>query len=190
MFFIRGCTVVAYLLTTLSAGYSIFVVVGALPPCEADQVLSLIRAEPSHLPSSSASSSGGAHQQTSRGRGKRPGPHQFLKQTFSSVLSGKSHPAKRGRGRQETSERKEEQDLQVAMALSASLERSQEQFEIDQQLHLQKFQEGAAPVISGRDEAGGCYMDEEEEEEAAITAAIYASLGQCARQKHWCSLSS
>ncbi|CAI8011121.1 Ataxin-3 [Geodia barretti] len=162
-------------------GYSIFVVVGVLPPCEADQVLSLIRADPPPpsrpVPSSSSSSSssqqGEHHQHTSRGTGKRPGPQHFLKQTFSSVLSGSGHPAKRGRGE----DKGEEQDLQMAMALSASFEQGQEQFEIDQQLQFQRLEkeaEGTHPAIRSRDEAGD--YTEDEEEEAALAAAIYASL--------------
>jgi hypothetical protein len=157
-------------------GYSIFVVVGVVPPCEADQVLSLIRAEPPPpsrpVPSSSFSSSSWQeehHQHTSRGREKRPGP-----QTFSSVLSGSGRPAKRGRGE----DKGEKQDLQMAMALSATLEQSQEQFEIDQQLQFQRPEKGAEgthPAISSRDEVGD-YTEEDEEEEAALAAAIYASL--------------
>ena len=171
--------IMSYFSTALCTGYSIFVVVGVLPPCEADQVLSLIRAEPPPpsrpVPSSSFSSSSWQeehHQHTSRGREKRPGP-----QTFSSVLSGSGRPAKRGRGE----DKGEKQDLQMAMALSATLEQSQEQFEIDQQLQFQRPEKGAEgthPAISSRDEVGD-YAEEDEEEEAALAAAIYASLGQC-----------
>ena len=65
------------------------------------------------------------------------------------------------------------------MALSASLEQSQEQFEIDQQLQFHRMQEESAPAFSGRDKVSGDYVEEEEEEdEVALTAAIYASLGQ------------
>ena len=66
----------------------------------------------------------------------------------------------------------------MAMALSASLEERQEQFEINQQLQFQRMQEeaeGEDPSIYGQDEVSGDYVDEEEE--AALTAAIYASLG-------------
>ena len=71
----------------------------------------------------------------------------------------------------------------MAMALSASLEQRQEQFEIDQQLQLQQLQdkaEGGDPPFCSRDEAGDYVEEEEEEEEeeVALTAAIYASLGQ------------
>ena len=68
----------------------------------------------------------------------------------------------------------------MAMALSASFEQGQEQFEIDQQLQFQRLEkeaEGTHPAIRSRDEAGD--YTEDEEEEAALAAAIYASLGQC-----------
>lgn len=62
----------------------------------------------------------------------------------------------------------------MAMAMSVSLEQSQEQFEIDQQLQLHGAQEA-----EGKDPSFNANEDmEEEEEEVALTAAIYASLGQ------------
>ena len=94
-----------------------------------------------------------------------------MKQYYSSVVKG---PA----GSDVEKERKEEQDLQMAMALSASLEQSQEQFEIDQQLSFQGAERGEDPAIYGGNEASRKhYVEEDEEDEAAITAAIYASLG-------------
>ena len=97
-----------------------------------------------------------------------------MKQYYSSVVKG---PA----GSDVEKERKEEQDLQMAMALSASLEQSQEQFEINQQLSFQEMEgaeRGEDPAIYGGNEASRKhYVEEDEEDEAAITAAIYASLG-------------
>lgn len=69
----------------------------------------------------------------------------------------------------------------MAMAMSASLEQEQEQFEIDQQLQIQQLQEvkGEDPALHNDNEVSGDYG--EEEEDAAITAAIYASLGRPAK---------
>ena len=164
----------------LFAGYSIFVVIGTLPDCEADQVLSLVRVEPpastpQSLPSSSSSSSSSSRSsrpvtteldQQSHHSATGTSSGTLFKQSFSSVVRGREKEGKR-----------EEHDLQMAMALSASFEDNQEQFEIDQQLRLQGMQEGEAPVFRARDEVSGNYEDEEEQ--AALTAAIYASLGVC-----------
>ena len=166
----------------LFAGYSIFVVIGTLPDCEADQVLSLVRvmppaSTPHSLPSSSSSSSSRSSRpvtteldqqshHSATGTSSGTTDTKLFKQSFSSVVRGREKEGKR-----------EEHDLQMAMALSASFEENQEQFEIDQQLRLQGMQEGEDPVFRARDEVSGNYEDEEEQ--AALTAAIYASLGVC-----------
>ena len=162
----------------LLTGYSIFVVIGTLPPCEADQVLSLVRVEAPPLSPTNHQHS--AHPEHSRGdSGEQPhassskrhsadkpsGYGRFFKLRHFSAVKGE------GVGR-------EEQDLQMAMAMSASLEQEQEQFEIDQQLRIQQLQEvkGDNPALHDDNEASSDYG--EEEEDAAITAAIYASLGR------------
>ena len=164
---------------SLLAGYSIFVVTGTLPPCEANQVLSLVRAEP---PLSPAGNSLTRH--TSR-------PTHSLKDSREQLRSGKNtrhnegkwtgkffkhrHSPVKGEG-----VREEEQDLQMAMAMSVSLEQSQKKFEIDQQLQLHQQFQGAGredPAFCGENKVAGVSDYREEEEEAALTAAICASLG-------------
>ena len=152
------------------AGYAIFVVIGILPECEANQVLSLVRAEPP-LPRAGHSSSkrpscpwkeSGETLHVNPGKRHCEDISRGIKRSFNPLRS----PEKRDGG-------KEEQDLQMAMAMSVSLQQSQEQFEIDQQLqlHSTKVEDPVSDELGGSDY-------EEEEEEVALTAAIYASLGK------------
>lgn len=162
-----------------STGYAIFVVIGILPECEADQVLSLVRAEPPPPRAGHSSSKHPPHpKQTSRetldvnpGKGYCEDISRGVKSFFNPLHSpGKGNLRNRG---------KEEQDLQVAMAMSVSLQQSQEEFEIDQQLqlHYQQSAKEGDPAFCVSDEVGGSDY-EEEEEEVALTAAIHASLGK------------
>ena len=156
-------------------------VIGTLPPCEADQVLSLVRVEaPPLSPTKHSSSQHSAHPKHSRGDSGEQTHAGSSERHSADKPSGygrffklRHFPAVKGEGAG-----REEQDLQMAMAMSASLEQEQEQFEIDQQLRIQQLQEvkGENPALHDDNEVSSDYG--EEEEDAAITAAIYASLGR------------
>ena len=156
--------------------------IGTLPPCEADQVLSLVRAEaPPLSPARHSSSRHTAHPKHSpRESGEQPRHSGSSKRHNAEQPSGSARFLKLRHfsGVKGASVGREEQDLQMAMAMSASLEQEQEQFEIDQQLQIQQLQEekGKDPAFRDDNEVSGDYG--EEEDDAAITAAIYASLGR------------
>ena len=151
---------------SLLTGYSIFVVIGMLPACEANQILSLVRVEP---PRPSPSSSSSAHTSTTYSKSQ---PMEQPRSSSQSEERWWNKGKKRRRSPEHEEGKREEQDLQMAMAMSVSLETSQERYEIDQQLQLHELQgaEGKDPSFNAND-------DMEEEEEVALTAAIYASLG-------------
>lgn len=183
---------------TSSTGYAIFVVIGTLPECEANQVLSLVRAEPPPPRAGHSSSKRPSHpKQTRKELGEslhvNPGKRHCedsskdisrgIKRFFNPLRSPVKGNLKDGG--------KEEQDLQMAVAMSVSLQQSQEQFEIDQQLqlHYQQSTKEEDPAFCVSDELGGSDY-EEEEEEVALTAAIYASLGKLMKGCHTISLHS
>lgn len=161
--------------------------IGTLPPCEANQVLSLVRVEqpaPHHPSSPTSHTATLTHHSTPHHKDQPRSTHRtsgttevvpvtsgFKHHYYSSAVKGSSVK------RDTEKEKKEEQDLQVAMALSVSLEQNQEQFEIDQQLQFQQIEEEAKEkehCVFDETAAG----DEDDEEEVALTAAIYASLGR------------
>ena len=167
-------------------GYAIFVVTGTLPRCEANDVLTLVRAEPPPAPSTTAHSSsarypshGGHSPQGSRGEVACSG-HKRQSKGGTEMLC-KHH---RSSDKEEERKQLEEQELQMAMAMSVSLQQNQERYEVERQMQIryrhQQHQEGTMeeeeedPAFCGDNEATGY---EEEEDEAALTAAIYASLG-------------
>ena len=164
-------------------------VTGTLPRCEANDVLTLIRAEPPPAPSTTANSSsarypshGGHSPQDSRGEVACSGHKRQSK-------GGTGTLCKHHRSSDKEEERKqlEEQELQMAMAMSVSLQQNPERYEAERQMQIhyrhQQHQEGTVeeeeeeeedPAFCGDNEATGYG---EEEDEATLTAAIYASLG-------------
>ena len=152
-------------------GYAIFVVTGVLPGCEANDLLSLVRVEPSpsHTPASPPTHP--AHSSTQSkvaGKSKARPPHKRQGESMEPSLHPKHRcPCKNTQHSYSEEEAREEDEhaLQMAIAMSASLQQSQESHEIDQQMqvhwHLEK----------DRSSCG-----KKEEEDAAITGASLGKL--------------
>lgn len=174
-------------------------VTGSLPACEANDVLSLMRAEPSSLPpplplrggdSAHSTSSKKPQIQSKIPPQERGGHFGSKRQSESKATSyhSKYHRSESDQYRYVDEEKEEEEEdhaLQMAMAMSVSLQQSQEREEIDQQMHLH-MDYGDDPLISGNEGSGvgGGQDYGPEEEEAALTAAIYASLGRLVCSLH------
>ena len=153
-------------------------------------MLTLVRAEPSLPPpqpprggDSAHSTSSGKPQIQSKVPPQEREGHSGSKRHSESKAA--SHHSKYHRSESDqycyVDEEKEEEDhaLQMAMALSVSLQQSQEREDVDQQMRLH-LDYGGDPLVDSNEGSGvgGGQDYGPEEEEAALTAAIYASLGR------------
>ena len=110
-------------------GYSIFVIMGALPSCEADELLSLVPVEPEHTPTSPTH--GGQSSCTSK-KHTRTGESEDEEESFAlelatamsaslaATVQEQEEPDVRFCGQTEAEER-EKLDLELATVMSASL---------------------------------------------------------------------
>ena len=118
--------------SSFPTGYSIFVIMGALPSCEADELLSLVPVEPEHTPtspthggqSSCACSTSKKHARTGESEDEEESFALELATAMSASLAAtvqeQEEPDIRFCGQTEAEER-EQLDLELAAAMSASL---------------------------------------------------------------------